>query len=480
MTSTSVGGTRPSSAESRPTSASTRRSSTCSNRGRRSRSPRTRSPPFEENKRVGLQKMEGAGAVGLCETALFELLGRAGTDEFKRIQKLILAYAPNPEKEAVELKAATSCSRTAPPRWGAGRLRRDHRRGRLQHLDDRLSGGGHRSLYAGQIITFTYPLIGNYGVSADAMESDRVQARGVIMREEERRGRRDGGGRLARLAARLRGGGDLRDRYPRPRPPHSRPRRDARGIFPAETSGPRRASGSPPSPRWRCRLRSRGDAGGADRDRRGRPPCGRARHRDQALHRRSAQGRSCRITLLPCDSSAEEVLARDPDLDLSWRMVPATPARSTTWSRAFAGWSAKPVVGICLGHQLLCRAVGLETFKLPFGHRGANHPVKDLETGRIDITSQNHGFAVRGRMAPGGSMGMNRSAGRPTSARPSSPTSISTTGPSRASSSRTSPATTSVPPGSRPGATTPVTSSTASWARAMTTDTASAVEAGHV
>ena len=55
--------------------------------------------------------------------------------------------------------------------------------------------------------------------------------------------------------------------------------------------------------------------------------------------------------------------------------------------------------GICLGHQLLCRAVGLETFKLPFGHRGANHPVKDLETGRIEITSQNHGFAVLG---PGG------------------------------------------------------------------------------
>ncbi|HEU0317190.1 MAG TPA: carbamoyl-phosphate synthase small subunit, partial [Solirubrobacteraceae bacterium] len=55
-----------------------------------------------------------------------------------------------------------------------------------------------------------------------------------------------------------------------------------------------------------------------------------------------------------------------------------------------------PVFGICLGHQLLCRAVGLETYKLPFGHRGANHPVKDLQTGRIEITSQNHGFAVIG------------------------------------------------------------------------------------
>ena len=54
----------------------------------------------------------------------------------------------------------------------------------------------------------------------------------------------------------------------------------------------------------------------------------------------------------------------------------------------------RPTFGICLGHQLLCRAVGLETFKLPFGHRGGNHPVKDLRTGRIEITSQNHGFAV--------------------------------------------------------------------------------------
>ena len=73
--------------------------------------------------------------------------------------------------------------------------------------------------------------------------------------------------------------------------------------------------------------------------------------------------------------------------------------------------------GICLGHQLLCRALGLQTFKLPFGHRGANHPVKDLQTGRVEITSQNHGFAVLGRAVRAPSKARGRCAGTRTSAR---------------------------------------------------------------
>ena len=145
--------------------------------------------------------------------------------------------------------------------------------------------------------------------------------------------------------------------------------------------------------------------------------------------------------MLPCAAPPRRrSCAEDPDL-VFLANGPGDPAALdyvVDTVRELVG--KKPVFGICLGHQLLCRAVGLETFKLPFGHRGANHPVKDLETGRIDITSQNHGFAVvRGRAASRGSRATSRSAGRPTSASPSCPTSTSTTARSRAWSCATSP-----------------------------------------
>jgi len=252
--------------------------------------------------------------------------------------------------------------------------------------------------YAGQIITFTYPLIGNYGVSGDAMESERVQARAVIMREGkngEDAATAEGGWLdwLRDCGVPAIGGIDTRALVR-----HIRDRGAMRGgIFPAELaeSEARERIGAEPSME------------GADLARQVTPPEpveieGDGPHVvgiDTGIKLsiiRQLKERGCRVTLLPCDTSAEDVLARDPDL-VFLANGPGDPGALDYVVENVRGVvGKKPVVGICLGHQLLCRAVGLETFKLPFGHRGANHPVKDLETGRIDITSQNHGFAVLG------------------------------------------------------------------------------------
>ncbi|HEX2702251.1 MAG TPA: carbamoyl phosphate synthase small subunit, partial [Solirubrobacteraceae bacterium] len=111
------------------------------------------------------------------------------------------------------------------------------------------------------------------------------------------------------------------------------------------------------------------------------------------------RARGARLRMHPCTVSASELLDDGPD-GVFIANGPGDPAALSYIVEELRGLVGRvPVFGICLGHQLLCRAVGLDTYKLRFGHRGANHPVKDLESGRIEITSQNHGFAVLG---PGG------------------------------------------------------------------------------
>jgi len=101
-----------------------------------------------------------------------------------------------------------------------------------------------------------------------------------------------------------------------------------------------------------------------------------------------------RVRVLPASSTASEILANDPD-GVFLSNGPADPAALPYAYRAIAGvLGKKPIFGICLGHQLLGLALGGRTYKLDFGHHGANHPVMDLRTRRVEITSQNHGFAV--------------------------------------------------------------------------------------
>ncbi|MBH15962.1 MAG: carbamoyl phosphate synthase small subunit [Gemmatimonadetes bacterium] len=106
--------------------------------------------------------------------------------------------------------------------------------------------------------------------------------------------------------------------------------------------------------------------------------------------------RGCRVTVLPVDTSLEEVLALEPD-GLFISNGPGDPAAVKKSEDLILGVSSRgiPVFGICLGHQLIARAFGAETFKLPFGHHGANHPVRNINQNTVEITSQNHGFSVR-------------------------------------------------------------------------------------
>jgi len=256
--------------------------------------------------------------------------------------------------------------------------------------------------FAGQLITFTYPHIGNYGASSRAMESDRAWARAAIMREacnredapSAERGWLDwlddcgvpaiSGVDTRALVMHIRHAGAMRG-----------------GVFPASTTEEQAreliAAEPPMAGQDLARVVSptsvshHGGGGG--------PRIAILDTGIKASMVRELVERGARVSLHPCTASASELLADDPDA-VFLANGPGDPGALdyiVETVRAIVG--SKPVWGICLGHQLLCRAVGLETFKLPFGHHGANHPVRDLQTGRVEITSQNHGFAALG---PGG------------------------------------------------------------------------------
>jgi len=258
--------------------------------------------------------------------------------------------------------------------------------------------------YAGQLITFTYPQIGNYGVSESAMESSRIHARAAIMRAAVDYGDAPKAeqGWLSWLTEQ--GVPAITDLDTRALVRHIRDEGAMRGgVFPGliAESEARELIAAEPSMEGRDLAREVSPSGPVPLD--GARVEGVQRIRIAMIDtgvKRSILGqfaqRSVDLTLYPCTYGPDELLADDPDA-VFLANGPGDPAALDYVVDTVRGVvGKKPVYGICLGHQLLCRAVGLETYKLPFGHHGANHPVKDLTTGKTEITSQNHGFAVLG------------------------------------------------------------------------------------
>jgi carbamoyl-phosphate synthase small subunit len=256
--------------------------------------------------------------------------------------------------------------------------------------------------YAGQLIAFTFPMIGNYGVSAEAMESDRVHARAAIMRAGADRTDAPAaeGGWLTWL--RDHGVAAITDLDTRALVRHIRDAGAMRGgvfsiaidegqarrLIDAEPAMAGRDLAREVSPFETIVLAPTSAENGT-----------RIAMIDTGVKAsivRNLRARGVTVELHPCTASPAELLAGSPDA-IFLANGPGDPAALDYIVETVRELVGKlPVYGICLGHQLLCRAVGLETYKLPFGHHGANHPVKDLTTGRTEITSQNHGFAVLG------------------------------------------------------------------------------------
>lgn len=250
--------------------------------------------------------------------------------------------------------------------------------------------------YAGQIITFTYPHVGNYGINEHDDEAAAPHCRGMIVRD------------LARRASNWRATDDL-DGFLR--------RHDVPGIAGVDTrrlTRHIRSAGAIPGafgPADRDVLLAAAQADG------GTDGCDLVGDVTTAQPYRVGSDDSrwfvvaydygikrsilhqltmadCRVEVVPADTSAADVLQRAPD-GVFLSNGPGDPAAVTIAQDQVHGLLGRvPIFGICLGHQIMSRALGARTFKLRFGHHGANHPVRHLASGRVEITSQNHNYAV--------------------------------------------------------------------------------------
>jgi len=260
--------------------------------------------------------------------------------------------------------------------------------------------------YAGQIVTMTYPHIGNYGVNREDVESARPQVAGFVVRE------------VSLSPSSWRATGELH-RYldeagivgiseidTRALTRHIRTVGALRGVISTECLA---------ADELVDRARASRSMVGLDLAREvscpepydfawdhAEAPRFRVVAYDFGIKQnilRLLASAGCEVTVVPAQTGAEQALAYAPD-GIFLSNGPGDPEPCTYAIEAARGFIERriPVFGICLGHQILGLACGGRTFKLKFGHRGANHPVKNLTSGQVEITSQNHGFAVDGAL----------------------------------------------------------------------------------
>lgn len=251
--------------------------------------------------------------------------------------------------------------------------------------------------YAGQVITFTSSHIGNYGTSNDDVQSDVVHARGVIVRSMTRTPsswRSDGGFGPYLVDHGVVALSDVDTR--------KLTRHIARnGSMPAALGSDTDESELVDMARSAPSMAGRDLVSGVTTDTVYRVPSevsgGSVVVYDFGVKRDIVASLSIRglaVTVVPATTTADEALAMGPD-GVFLSNGPGDPEALTDAIAAVSGLLGRvPIFGICLGHQILGLALGLTTYKLPFGHHGGNHPVRDLADGTVAITAQNHGFAV--------------------------------------------------------------------------------------